>query len=90
MSENRATAVFHSNRYTAQSSCEHCAGIIRHECWCITIDHAVYYAYEIVTDPSKLTIGDSLILHSLGVLWGPNACQGNCSLAKLRLHPSND
>jgi hypothetical protein len=78
MFKNIATAVFHSNRYTAQSACEHCAGIIRHERWCITVDHMIHYAYEIVTDPSKLTIGDSLILHSLGVIWGANACQRSC------------
>lgn len=66
---------YHSNRYSAQSACEHCGGVIRHEDWCITIDPDVYYAYQIVLDPTKLTIGDALILRSLGVLWGPNcAC----------------
>jgi hypothetical protein len=29
----------------------------------------VLYAYEIVADPSKLTIGDALMLHALGVAW---------------------
>jgi hypothetical protein len=78
MFENRSTAIFHSNRYTAQSACEHCAGIIRHERWCVTVDQTVYYVYKIVTDHTKLTIGDSLILHALGVLWGPNHCQAKC------------
>jgi hypothetical protein len=27
------------------------------------------YAYLIVRDASKITVGDSLILHSLGVAW---------------------
>src|SRR5258708_22560391 len=74
MFENRSTAIFHSNRYPAQSACEHCAGIIRHERWCVMVDQTVYYVYQIVTDHTKLTIGDSLILHALGVLWGPNRC----------------
>jgi hypothetical protein len=74
MSDNSAI-VFHSNRYTAESACEHCAGIIRHERWCITVDRTVYYAYEIVADPSKLAVGDAIILHSLGVIWSANPCQ---------------
>jgi hypothetical protein len=78
MSDNSADAVFHSNRYTAESACEHCAGIVRHEPWCITVDRIVYYAFEIVADPSKLTVGDSLILHSLGVNWATNKCLGIC------------
>jgi hypothetical protein len=36
---------FHRNRYSADSACEHCEGIIRHEPWGISIDPAVYYAY---------------------------------------------
>jgi hypothetical protein len=63
-----------SNRYNAQLACEHCSGIIRHEAWCITLDPVVYYAYQMVADPSKLTIGDVLILHSLGVIWGRKTC----------------
>jgi hypothetical protein len=78
MSDNSTTTVFHSNRYTAQSACEHCQGIIRHERWCITVDRTVYYANEIVVDPSKLTIGDVLVLRALGVIWGSNECRGNC------------
>lgn len=75
---NGATTIFHSNHYTAQSECEHCAGIIRHEPWCITVDPLVFYAYQIVAEPGKLTIGDALILHSLGVKWGENICAGKC------------
>ena len=25
----------HSNQYSADSACEHCDGVIRHEPWCI-------------------------------------------------------
>jgi hypothetical protein len=69
MSKASSTTWFHSNRYTAESSCEHCGGVLRHESWCITVDATVYYAYQIVLDPGKLTAGDALILHALGVTW---------------------
>jgi hypothetical protein len=78
MSEN-SSPIFHSNRYNAQAACKHCEGVIRHEPWCITLHPAVYYAYRVVADPSKLTRGDALILHSLGVIWGANTCQKNCT-----------
>ncbi|MGO8795797.1 MAG: hypothetical protein ACLQLC_13320 [Candidatus Sulfotelmatobacter sp.] len=74
MSDPNSAAIFHCNRYTAQSACEHCGGIVRHENWCITVDHTIYYAYEIVTDPSKLSEGDAIILHALGVAWSGNKC----------------
>jgi len=69
---------YHSNRYSAEAACEHCHGVVRHESWCITLDKNVYYAYEIVLDPSKLTEGDAIILHSLGVTWMGQSCQGSC------------
>jgi hypothetical protein len=72
------TSLYYSNRYNARAACEHCEGIIRHEAWCITRDPLLYYAYQVVADPSKLTVGDSLILHSLGVLWQKNPCEGKC------------
>lgn len=84
MSDNRST-IFHSNRYHAQAACEHCRGIIRHEPWCITLHPMVYYAYQIVADPGKLTVGDSLILHSLGVIWGRNECKDGCKTDKTAL-----
>jgi hypothetical protein len=71
ISEPTRTADHHTNRYYAEAACEHCQGIIRHESWCITRDPLVYYAYQIVADPSRLTFGDSLVLHSLGVTWRP-------------------
>ena len=60
---------YHTNRQGPQSACEHCGGVIRHERWCITRDPIVYYAYDIVVHPEKLSPGDALILHSLGVAW---------------------
>ena len=60
----------HSNRYTAQAACEHCGNLLQHEAWCITRNATVQYAYQIILEPSRLTLGDILILHSLGVTWG--------------------
>ncbi len=75
MSDGIPSFQYHCNRYNAQAACEHCQGVIRHERWCITRDQLVYYAYQIVTDSSKVTIGDSLMLHSLGVIWGKMPCE---------------
>ena len=74
----------HSNRYSADSACEHCEGIVRHEPWCITRSAETLYAYEAVLDAGKLTVGDRLILHALGASWIDNACQGACKAAKAR------
>ncbi len=81
-SNNVPETWFHSNRYNAQAACEHCEGVVRHESWCITRDPVVYYAYQIVVEPSQLTVGDALILHSLGVTWEGSSCQGNCMTSK--------
>jgi hypothetical protein len=75
MSEDVRTIWYYSKRYNEQAACEHCEGIIQHKQWCITLTPGVYYAREIVADPSKLTIGDGLILHSLGVIWGEKCWQ---------------
>jgi hypothetical protein len=77
MADNDSKVIFHSNRYNAQAACEHCRGIIRHEAWCITLDPVVYYAYQIVAAAGKLTVGDALILHTLGVTW-TDKHHGNC------------
>jgi hypothetical protein len=69
---------YHSNRYNAQSACEHCAGVVRHERWCVTCDPFVQYAFSAVLDAEKLTVTDKLILHALGVAWRDNSCQGTC------------
>jgi hypothetical protein len=76
MFESVPTSQYRFNRYHGQAACEHCEGILRHERWCITRDPLVGYAYQIVTDPSKVTVGDSLVLHSLGVKWGRDAVSG--------------
>jgi|SRR5258707_7973722 len=71
MSQNKS-ASYHSNGYNAQSACEHCEAIISHERWCPTLNSVVSYACKIVVSPDALTIGDAIILHSLGVQWGPS------------------
>ena len=72
----------HSNKYSAEVACEHCEGIVRHEDWCITRSPDVLYAYEAVLDADKLTEGDRLILHALGVTWANNGCVGACKAAR--------
>ena len=76
MSTQAATVWQHSNRYSADAACEHCGGIVRHEQWCVTRSEAVLYAYEAVVDANKLSEGDRLILHALGVAWIDNRCAG--------------
>lgn len=69
MFANPAASWYHGNQSNTQSPCEHCAGILQHEKWCVTCDPIVQYAYGLVLDPRKLTFRDGLILHSLGVAW---------------------
>jgi hypothetical protein len=78
MATQRASTWQHSNKYSAEAACEHCQGIVRHEGWCITRSEVVLYAYEAVLDADKLTEGDQLILHALGVAWANNCCSGAC------------
>jgi len=65
--------LYHSKRYNAESACQHCEGIVHHEHWCLTLNPVVQCACEIVVHPDKLTIGDAIILHSLGV-----SCASSC------------
>lgn len=58
-----------SNQPDVEPSCPYCEGILEHAAWCATRDPQVAYAYQIVADASKITAGDSLMLHSLGVAW---------------------
>lgn len=74
MFADATTGWFHSNQYNAQSTCEYCGGVIRHEKWCITCDAIVRYAYGVAQDPDKLTLRDRLILHALGVSWAQCEC----------------
>jgi hypothetical protein len=69
MSDQASTTWFHGNRYSAHAACGHCGGVVRHEAWCIRLNSAVFYAYRIVADRTVLTVGDAIILHSLGVVW---------------------
>ena len=78
MTANSPSKWYHSNRYHAQSACKHCGGVIRHLPICIEVNDRVRYAYEIVNDPTKLTMRDELILHCLGVAWTADACRGKC------------
>ena len=57
----------HSNRYSADSACEKCAGILRHESWCNSEN--ADYAYRAALQPSRLSLADHLHLHALGVAW---------------------
>lgn len=76
---------YHTNQPIAKSACEHCGGVIRHEHWCITRDPIVYYAYDVVVHPEKLSTGDALILHSLGVAWDTPAILRDAAAARISL-----
>lgn len=67
MSHNQA-ASYHNKAYNTQA-CKYCKGVTCHEHWCQTLNPVVCYACKIVLSPGELTIGDAIILHSLGVLW---------------------
>jgi hypothetical protein len=69
-------AVFHSNKYAANTECENCKGIIRHEPWCIAENPNVLYAYEVVLHPNKLSVEDSMRLHGMGSIWDACKCKG--------------
>jgi primosomal protein N' len=62
MSANLAAIWYHTNQSSAQSECEHCGGIVRHERRCITCDSIVHHAYGVAIDPEKLSLRDRLIL----------------------------
>ena len=76
MSDRTPTTWFHSKLYSAQTACEHCGSAVHHEPWCMTLNTETFYAYKIVMDPTELTVGDALILHSLGAAWSKQDCQG--------------
>jgi hypothetical protein len=69
MSPRQQTELSHANQYSAGPTCSHCAGVTSHETWCITCNPNVRYAYGVVLDDCRLTLGDELILHALGVEW---------------------
>ena len=73
MSRHQQTESAVSNQQLTAPTCWHCAGVASHETWCITCNAVVRYAYEIVSDTYRVTIGDQLILHALGVAWSGSA-----------------
>jgi hypothetical protein len=67
---SNANFVYNSKEYKTKAACALCQGMLAHEAWCAARDPGASYAFQIVVDASKLTTGDALILHSLGVVWG--------------------
>jgi len=65
----QSQAWFHSNRYSAEATCDFCNAVVRHESWCITRNPQVLNAWKAVLDATKLDLHDQLILHALGVSW---------------------
>src|SRR5215469_5280061 len=59
---------YNSNQHSAGPACSHCAGVTRHEAWCSAENVFVQYAFRAVLY-NDLTVGDTLILHALGVKW---------------------
>ena len=59
---------YDSNQYPADVACSQCAGVNTHEAWCSTHNVFVQYAFLAVLN-NDLTIGDTLMLHALGVKW---------------------
>ncbi len=76
--DNQSFNLVSQQRIQRRCCREHCSGIIRHETWCITRNDEVAYAYKAVLDADKLSLGDQLILHALGVVWGGKLCHGVC------------
>jgi hypothetical protein len=59
---------YDSNQHSPDPECSHCAGVTAHEIWCSTHNIFVQYAFRAVLH-NDLTVGDTLILHALGVKW---------------------
>lgn len=68
---NQPPTWYQSNRYAADSACEYCRGIIRHERWCVTRNRNVRYAFDVAAGVVPLAVEDQLILYALGVSWIP-------------------
>jgi hypothetical protein len=69
---DKVDSVYHANRYHTDPACKFCQSVVEHAPWCATQNSTVLYAYQIVAQSETLTLGDSLVLHSLGVTWEPN------------------
>ena len=66
---NNIDFTHHQRQAKTGEACSHCLSVQGHEPWCETRGAILQYAFAIVADARKLTIGDALILHSLGVSW---------------------
>lgn len=77
MSTRQQTELSRANQLTAGPACDHCAGVTSHEAWCISCNAIVRYAYGVVLDSGRLTLGDELSLHALGVKWTAEASKGD-------------
>lgn len=69
MAKSNQTTLREGNPFFLSTVCECCENGMNHEPWCVTVNPATRYAYQIVLDPTKLTEWDRLVLHSLGVIW---------------------
>jgi hypothetical protein len=59
---------YDSSQHSANPACSHCSGVNSHEPWCRAHNVFVEYAFLAVLN-NDLSIGDTLILHALGVKW---------------------
>ena len=50
-------------------TCARCGGFVLCESWCESVNACVRYARDVVLHPSRLSFGDRILLHALGVLW---------------------
>ena len=62
-----------SNKYDAAGCCAKCNGVVRHEPWCVMVNKEMEYAFLLAVNPAIITEGDTIELHSLGVLWHSGA-----------------
>ena len=69
MSARQQTELSRSNQNATGGTCSHCAGVAVHETWCVTRNAFVRYAYAAISGNGRLTLGDKLSLHGLGVAW---------------------
>lgn len=50
-------------------TCARCGGFVLCESWCESVNARVRYARDVVLQDSRLSFGDRIILHALGVRW---------------------
>jgi len=59
--------IWHSNKYSLESSCEFCDGLVVHASWCIEKNRNVLDAYKMVFDGPEED--DEIRLRALGIHW---------------------